>query len=154
MRRCRHIAVLLGILCLAGCVDQKAGPPPVSQVPAEEPPPPPPPVVSPPQLIPPVPPPKPPIPPKNIPDKLPPPTAAELIGLDRDGVTRLLGDPTDSRTEGAARVLTYRGKNNCQLDVIFFLDVKTGTEHVLSFEQQPDSGKHAAACYLGLRGGK
>jgi len=153
MRRSRPIAVLVGILCLAGCVDQKAGPPPVTQT--SEPPPPPPPVVSPPQIIPPVPPPKPPIPPKNIPqDKLPPPTAAELIGLDRDGVTRLLGDPADSRTEGAARVLTYRGKNNCQLDVIFFLDVKTGTEHVLSFEQTPDSGKHALACYAGLRGGK
>lgn len=152
MRRSRHIVVLLGMLSLAGCVNQT----PVSQPPPQpaEPPPPPPPEVSPPQLIPPVPPPKPPIPPKNTPEKLPPPTASELIGLDRDGVTRLLGDPADSRTEGAARVLTYRGKINCQLDVIFFLDVKTGTERVLSFEQQPDSGKHGAACYAGLRGGK
>ena len=112
MRRSRHIAVLLGMLSVAGCVDQSATTPP------------------------------------------PPEAPAELIGLDRDGVVKLLGDPADSRTEGAARVLTYRGKNNCQLDVIFFIDVKTGTERVLSFEQQPDSGKHAAACYPGLRGAK
>jgi hypothetical protein len=105
-------------------------------------------------LIPPVPPPKPPVPPRSTPEKSPLPTASELIGLDRDGVSKLLGDPADSRNEGAARVLTYRGKNNCQLDVIFFLDMKTGAERVLSFEQQPDSGKHALACYAALRGGK
>lgn len=152
MRRSRHIAVLLGLLSAAGCVDKTPAPPPPSQHPAEVPPPAPP-VVSPPQLIPPVPPPKPPIP-QKAPEKSPAPTAAELIGLDRDGVSRLLGDPAESRTEGAARVLVYRGKTNCQLTVIFFLDVKTGTERVLSFEQQPDSGKHAAACYAALRGGK
>lgn len=152
MRRIRHIAVMLGLLSIAGCADHTPVTAPPSQPPAEVPPPPP--VVSPPQLIPPVPPPKPPVPPKTQPEKPPVPTAAELIGLDRDGVTRLLGDPADTRNEGAARVLTYRGKANCQLDVIFFLDVKTGTERVLSFEQQPDSGKHGAACYAALRGGK
>ena len=152
MRRSRHIAVLLGLLSVAGCADQAISPPP-PQAPSE-PPPPPPPEVSPPQLIPPVPPPKPPIPPKTMPDKPASPNAAELIGLDREGVTKLLGDPAENRNEGAAHVLTYRGKNNCQLDVIFFIDMKSGTERVLSFEQQPDSGKHAVACYMALRGGK
>lgn len=153
MRRSRHVVLLLGLLSVAGCVDRNSTTAPPSQAPAEAPPPPPP-VVSPPQLIPPVPPPKPPAPPKPALDKSPAPTAAELIGLDRDGVSRLLGDPADSRTEGAARVLTYRGKSNCQLALIFFLDVKTGAERVLSYEQQPDSGKHGAACYAALRGGK
>lgn len=152
MRRSRHIAVLLGLLSVAGCADQAISPPP-PPAPAE-PPPPAPPEVSAPQLIPPVPPPKPPIPPRPSQEKAPSSTAAELIGLDRDGVAKLLGDPSDSRNEGTARVLTYRGKTNCQLDVIFFPDMKTGSERVLSFEQQPDSGKHAAACYASLRGGK
>jgi hypothetical protein len=151
MRRSRHIAVLLGLLSIAGCADQAPVHPPLPQQPAE---PPPPPVLSPPELIPPVPPPKPHIPPRLTQEKSTLPTPAELIGLDRDGVIKMLGDPAESRNEGAAQILTYRGKSNCQLDVIFFLDMKTGTERVLSFEQQPDSGKHAVACYASLRGAK
>jgi hypothetical protein len=100
-------------------------------------------------VVPPVPPPKPPAPHQSeksvyVPD--------ELIGLDQPGVVKLLGYPMDSRNEGAARVLTYRGRN-CQLDVILFLDVKSGTERVLSYDQQPSAGKNAAACYAALRGG-
>jgi len=146
MRRCRHIAVLFAGLLLAGCAEQAV----VSPPPPEEPPAPPPTIVeeAPPELIPPVPPPKPPVP--KLPEKAPAPTPAELIGLDRDGVIRLLGDPAEERSEGAARVFTYRGKK-CQFDVIFFLDVKTGTERVLSFEEQAAAAKHPASCYPSLR---
>ncbi len=46
----------------------------------------------------------------------------------------------DSRNEGAARVLTYRGKT-CQRDMILLLDVKSVTERVLSHDRQPSAGK-------------
>jgi len=149
MRRCRLFFALLGVLYLAGCADKEdvASPPPPPPVPLPAPEPEAP---EPLALIPPVPPHKPPIP------KLPEKTVYlpdELIGLDQSGVTRLLGYPMDSRNEGAAHVLTYRGKN-CQLDVILFLDVKSGTERVLSYDQQPSAGKVAAACYAAIRGGR
>ncbi len=144
MRRCQTFLALLGLACLAGCAEPKpVGPPPtlLAALPPPE-------VPVPAPVIPPVPPPKPPIPhpaPEKtvyVPD--------ELIGLDQPGVVKLLGSPLDSRNEGAARVLTYRGKS-CQLDVILFLDVKTGTERVLSYDQQPTAGKNAVACYATLR---
>jgi len=150
MRLSRLAVVFLGVLWVAGCAEQAAiSPPPPPEQPVEPPAKPPEEIT--PQLIPPVPPPKPPIPQRPVPEKVPLPTPAELVGLDHDGVIKLLGDPADNHTEGAARVFTYRGKN-CQLDVIFFFDIKTGMERVLSYEQQPDSGKHAATCYPSLRG--
>jgi len=147
MRRSRTFLALLGILYLAGCVDQKDVAPPPAFAPAPLPVPATPEVKTPDPVIPPVPPPKPPIPrqPEKsvyVPD--------ELIGLDQPAVVKLLGSPMDSRNEGAARVLTYRGKN-CQLDVILFLDVKSGLERVLSYDQQPSAGRNAAACYAALR---
>ncbi len=149
MRRSRTFLALLGVLYLAGCADMKdAAPPPPA--PAPLPVPATPEVKAPDPVVPPVPQPKPPIPrqPEKslyVPD--------ELIGLDQHGVVKLLGSPMDSRNEGAARVLTYRGKN-CQLDVILFLDVKSGMERVLSYDQQPSAGKNAAACYAAIRGGR
>lgn len=152
MGRSRKILALMAILTLAGCVEPRESSPPPPPPPAEQiallPPVPAPP--EPAELVPPVPPRKPPAP--KLPEKavyFP----DELIGLDHPGVVKLLGTPLDSRNEGAAHVLTYRGKN-CQLDVIFFLDVKTGTERVLSFDQQPAAGRNAAACYAALRGGR
>lgn len=150
MRRSRMIFALLGTVYLAGCVDQKDAAPPPPPVLVPQPVPPTPEVAPPPSVVPPVPPPKPPIP------KLPEKTVYvpdELIGLDQVAVVKLLGSPLDSRNEGAAHVLTYRGKN-CQLDVILFLDVKSGTERVLSYDQQPSAGKNAAACYAAIRGGR
>ena len=150
MRRNRTVLALMGVLYLAGCADRKdAAPPPLPPL-APLPVPPTPEVKAPEAVIPPVPPPKPPIP--RQPEKtvyMP----DELIGLDQPGVVKLLGSPIDSRNEGAARVLTYRGKT-CQLDVILFLDVKSGTERVLSYDQQPNAGKNAAACYAAIRGGR
>ena len=150
MRRSRTVLALMGVLYLAGCAEPKdAAPPPLPPL-APLPVPPTPEVKAPETVIPPVPPPKPPLPrqPEKtvyVPD--------ELIVLDQPAVMKLLGSPIDSRNEGAARVLTYRGKN-CQLDVILFLDVKSGTERVLSYDQQPTAGKNAAACYAAIRGGR
>lgn len=149
MRRSRNIIALLGVLYLAGCENPRHAASPLPPQPISLPVPPAPEVTAPQPAVPPVPPPKPPAPrqPEKtvyVPD--------ELIGLDQTGVVKLLGYPMDSRNEGAARVLTYRGKN-CQLDVILFLDVKSGTERVLSYDQQPSAGRTAAACYAGLRGG-
>ncbi len=150
MRRSRTVIALMGVLYLAGCVDQKDAAPPLPPPPAALSVPPTPEVKAPETLIPPVPPPKPPVPhPAEKAIYLP----DELLGLDQPAVVKLLGSPIDSRNEGAARVLTYRGKN-CQLDVILFLDVKSGTERVLSYDQQPNAGKNAAACYAAIRGGR
>jgi hypothetical protein len=142
----------MGVLTLAGCADLRETSPPPPPPPAEQLAllPPIPAQPEPAEVVPPVPPRKPPIPKQPekalyFPD--------ELIGLDSMAVVKLLGNPLDSRNEGAAHVLTYRGKN-CQLDVIFFLDVKTGTERVLSFDQQPAAGRNASACYAALRGGR
>jgi hypothetical protein len=83
----------------------------------------------------------------------PPGSPEELVGLDRDGVVRLLGDPAGSHTEGGATVLNWRGKD-CGLDVIFFLDLKTGILRVLSFDLQQGDKSHAKNCYEMLRSGK
>lgn len=151
MRRSLIRIALLGVLSLGGCKEwQEEPPPPPAPVPLPVPAPPTPEVSPPATVVPPVPPPKPPVP--KLPEKIvyfP----DELIGLDQNAVVKLLGSPLDSRNEGAAHVLTYRGKN-CQLDVILFLDVKSGTERVLSYDQQPSAGKIAAACYAALRGGR
>lgn len=79
-------------------------------------------------------------------------TPDELIGLDEAGVRSLLGDPGEARSEGVARILSYRGKGSCALDVIFFMDVKAGGLRVLSYRMK-DAQSRAAdrACYVALR---
>lgn len=81
-------------------------------------------------------------------------TPAELVGLDEAEVRNLLGNPAEARSEGAARILSYRNAQ-CALDVILFLDVKAGDLRVLSY-QLNDTPRPAAgpACYDGLRGAK
>ncbi len=79
----------------------------------------------------------------------------ELVGLDEEGVRKLLGSPTDSRNDGAARILSYRTRR-CALDVILFFDVNAGDRRVLSY--QLDNGKVRPAvanrCYGEFRGAR
>jgi hypothetical protein len=98
------------------------------------------------------PPPKPPPPKPPAPKPLPKPANGpdELIGLDQDAVSKLLGDPADVSTEGGARILTFRSQE-CVLDVIFFLDVKTGVDRVLSFDLPSSASRRGRPCYAELR---
>ncbi len=77
----------------------------------------------------------------------------ELVGLDEDGVRKLLGSPANTRNDGAARILTYR-TSRCALDVILFFDVNAGNLRVLSY--QLDEGRARPAvdkrCYGEFRG--
>jgi len=60
----------------------------------------------------------------------------ELIGLDPDAVSRLLGEPSERSSQAGARLMTYR-KRDCQLDIILYRDIKSGVDRVLSYEMSP-----------------
>jgi hypothetical protein len=90
--------------------------------------------------------------PATRPTKPPPTSPDELVGLDEGGVRRLLGMPTEIRTDGAARILSYRSVA-CTLDVIFFLDLKAGDLRVLSYQldNNPNRTQAAKGCYAEMR---
>lgn len=98
--------------------------------------------------------PPPPKPPPPTPDPTGPNSAPdELIGLDSDAVSKLLGNPTDTSNEGGARIQSYHSQD-CVLDVIFFRDVKTGVDRVLSFDLHTPKSRRAKPCYEELRSGR
>ena len=138
--------LFLTLLILAGCAQQEEQPAaPSLAPPAPETAPP----TEPPKAVPP-PPAKP--APRPVPKPIPNPAANpdELIGLDRDGVVKLLGEPEDSRAEGGARILSYH-KSDCHLDLLLFFDVKTGSDRVLSYDFPPHRSKN---CYADMRSGR
>ena len=138
-----RLYVILTLLLLAGCAEVTQPPPPPA-----------PPITAPEEaVVPAIPKPAPPpAPPKPVPKPVPKPEAnpEELVGLDRDEVGRLLGDPDESRIEGGAHILTYK-KHECRLELILFLDVKTGTDRVLSYDMPARRGH---SCYTEFRSGR
>lgn len=82
--------------------------------------------------------------------KTPPASADELIGLDEAGVRKLLGPPAETRTDGAARILSYRSVG-CTLEVIFFLDLKADDLRVLNYQWDGNKTQIAKGCYSELR---
>lgn len=92
-------------------------------------------------------------PPPTRQPKAPPASPDELVGLDEGGVRKLLGAPAETRTDGAARILSYRSVG-CTLDVIFFMDLKAGDLRVLSYQWDNTPGNRTQAikgCYSELR---
>jgi hypothetical protein len=92
------------------------------------------------------------VPPPPKPALKPPSEPEELVGLDEEGVRKLLGTPGDVRNDGAARVLTYHA-GSCELEIFLFMDVKAGNLRVLSY-QLNDTRTHATQsrpCYDDLR---
>jgi hypothetical protein len=82
----------------------------------------------------------------------PPANPDELIGLSEESVITLLGVPDRTGDEGTGRILTFRTKS-CHLDVILFLDVKSGDHRVLSY-QMNDGTPHPSMvnhCYDDVR---
>ncbi|PKU25582.1 hypothetical protein [Telmatospirillum siberiense] len=82
--------------------------------------------------------------------KAPPASPEELIGLDETGVRKFLGSPAETRTDGAARILSYRSVG-CTLEVIFFLDLKAGDLRVLNYQWDGNRTQAAKGCYSELR---
>jgi hypothetical protein len=68
----------------------------------------------------------------------PPPQAKELIGLDQTGATRLLGAATERTEEPPATVWRYKTAT-CQLDLYFYLDLRSGRMRTLHYTLQGDA---------------
>jgi len=84
----------------------------------------------------------------------PPLQVRELIGLDRDRVTRLFGVPEAMREAAPATVWDFSGGPDCRLSVFFYPDVKTREFRALSVEvTTPEESPVAdSACLERLRG--
>jgi len=82
------------------------------------------------------------------PPKGPAPSPEELIGLDEAQVRELLGQPSAVNDDGLAHVLTYQARS-CQLDVTFFMDMKSSDMKVLNYQWA--TPKKAKVCYRQLR---
>jgi hypothetical protein len=92
-------------------------------------------------------------PPALKPGKTPLPSPEELVGLDETGVRKILGAPSETRTDGAARILTYRSVS-CVLDVILLMDLKAGDLRVASYQWVENGGSRPSGskgCYGELR---
>jgi hypothetical protein len=74
---------------------------------------------------------------------VPTPQAHELIGLDEAAATRLLGEAAERTEQPPAKIWRYRGAN-CELDLYFYLDVRSGrmrTLHYVFKGDASDTGK-------------
>jgi hypothetical protein len=72
----------------------------------------------------------------------PPLQAKELIGLDQTGATRLLGAATERTEEPPATVWRYKTAT-CQLDLYFYLDLRSGRMRTLHYTLQGDAADSA-----------
>jgi hypothetical protein len=72
----------------------------------------------------------------------PPPPVSELIGLDQPAATRLFG-PAAERSE-APPATVWRYKNGtCELDLFFYLDLRSGRMRTLHYSFKGDGGDTA-----------
>lgn len=85
-----------------------------------------------------------------MPSPTPPPTISpeSLAGLNRDEVHALLGRPTSETKRAMGTIWRYR-RGECALSLVFYPEVETEIERVLSYEFE--RGKDAAACFKRLR---
>ncbi len=106
---------------------------------------PPPPIASPTATIPKPPPPRP-DPPRSAP---PSPVSPEsLSGLSRDDARALLGRPASETVRAMGTIWRYR-RGDCTLSLVFYPEVETEVERVLSYEFE--GGKDAGICFKRLR---
>lgn len=89
-------------------------------------------------------------PPKPEPPAKRPPVPAlanvqpeQLTGLNQDEAQALLGSPTSEATQAMATVWSYR-RGGCALSLVFYPEVETAVQRVLSYEFA--GGGDAAAC--------
>lgn len=143
----------LGFGVLASCAGKPPAPPP--QTVAIEPPLPPAPAPPPRRRVFPRPAHKPSPPPENVPSLAQsdtqamafatappaphPPSPSQLIGLDQPGATRLLGDASEKTEAPPATVWRYRSPT-CELDLFFYLDLRSGKMRTLHYAFKDDQG--------------
>ena len=68
------------------------------------------------------------------------PSQAELIGLDESAATRLLGPATEKSDQPPATVWHYKSAN-CELDLFFYLDLRSGRMRTLHYSVKGESGE-------------
>lgn len=71
-------------------------------------------------------------------------SATELVGKSQTEVTALIGAPERVEQRAASTVWTYR-KDECGLDVFFFLDMATSDERVLTVESTTEPAAASTA---------
>ena len=68
-----------------------------------------------------------------------PPQASELIGLDQPAATRLLGAAAEQFEHPPATVWRYKNAG-CELDLFFYLDLRSNQMRTLHYALNADSG--------------
>jgi hypothetical protein len=68
-----------------------------------------------------------------------PPRTSQLIGLDQPAATRLLGAATEQADAPPATIWRYRNAS-CELDLFFYLDLRSGKMRTLHFAFKGDQG--------------
>jgi len=71
-----------------------------------------------------------------------PPSHIELIGLDQPAATRLLGPATERSEEPPATVWRYKS-GSCELDLFFYLDLRSGRMRTLHYALKGGAGDAA-----------
>jgi hypothetical protein len=71
-----------------------------------------------------------------------PPQVQELIGLDQSAATRLLGTAAERREEPPATIWRYKSAN-CELDLFFYLDLRSGRMRTLHYTFRGDANDSA-----------
>ena len=69
-----------------------------------------------------------------------PPRTSELIGLDQPAATRLFGPATERSEEPPATVWRYKTAT-CELDLLFYLDLRSGRMRTLHYRLRGDGAK-------------
>jgi hypothetical protein len=69
----------------------------------------------------------------------PVPSTADLIGLDQQRATALLGTATATDNRAPATVWHYRSAQ-CQLDLVFYMEMQTGRMRSLHYNFTGDAG--------------
>jgi hypothetical protein len=72
----------------------------------------------------------------------PPPQAKELIGLDQPAAIRLLGTAAERTEEPPATIWRYKTAT-CELDLFFYLDLRSGRMRTLHYAFKGDAADSA-----------
>jgi outer membrane biosynthesis protein TonB len=71
-----------------------------------------------------------------------PPQPKELIGLDQPAATHLFGNATERTEEPPATIWRYKTAT-CELDLFFYLDLRSGRMRTLHYAFKGDDGESA-----------
>ncbi len=80
--------------------------------------------------------------PEAAPQPPPPPEPHNLVGLDQVAAKRLFGAAAEQFEKPPATVWRYKG-TACQLDLYFYLDLRSGRMRTLHYTMKGDGGDAA-----------